>query len=98
MEGPGRVCASTRVILHNSWANQCTQMPIDIPSTHDHRGGGGSGDSRKKKREKREQKAKAVEAGSLRDSRFILFSIMIVATIVAHRDDDDDDDDRSASD
>lgn len=84
----------TRVILHNSWANQCTQMPIDIPSTHDHRGGGGSGDS--KKRERGEQKAKAVEPGSLRDSRFILFSIMIVATIVA--DDDDDDDDRSGSD
>lgn len=49
-----------------------------------------------RRRERGEQKAKAVEPGSLRDSRFILFSIMIVATIVA--DDDDDDDDRSGSD
>lgn len=58
----------TRVILHNSWANQCTQMPIDIPSTHDHRGGGGSGDSKKRERERRRQRPWSPAPYVIRDS------------------------------
>lgn len=68
---------STRVILTNSWANQCTQMPIDIPSTHEYLVAdvAGSGEIRG-----------TVSRFYLDDSGFILFSIMITATIVDHRD------------